>query len=179
MIDSTATSGLRLRSLVLACLLFTVACAGCTSSENKPSSRSGASTPTGTDVASGVDNGAAAEVTSAYVRFFDPTVANALRLDLIQDGAAFSQAIAKQSQTDFAKAASMHVTRVSVNSADKATVIFTVLLDGAPVLPNQTGYAVHEAGKWKVAGVTFCALLAAAGPLPPVCRSPAATSLPS
>ncbi|MEP7020028.1 MAG: hypothetical protein ABI808_05220, partial [Pseudonocardiales bacterium] len=63
-------------------------------------------------------------------------------------------------------------------SANKATVIFTVLLDGKPTRPNTTGYAVHEGGRWKVAGATFCSVLAAQGAPPQVCTTAAATTLP-
>jgi hypothetical protein len=56
--------------------------------------------------------------------------------------------------------------------------MFTLLLDGKPALPNQTGYAVREDGKWKVAGATFCGLLAAQGAPPPVCTTASATALP-
>ena len=106
------------------------------------------------------------------------TVADAERLQLIQDGSAFSQAISQQQKSEFAKAVSVKVTKVTVGSANKATVIFTLLLDGSPALPNQTGYAIRENGTWKVAGATFCSLLSAQGAPPPVCTTASATALP-
>ncbi len=122
---------------------------------------------------------AAAAVTTSYIRFFNPTVAETDRLSLIQDGAAFSQAMDQQAKSAFAKAASVKVVKVTVNSAKRATVVYTILLSGSPVLRNQTGYAVNEGGKWKVAGQTFCELLAVEGPLPAVCKLVPATTLPS
>jgi hypothetical protein len=183
MIDITTESGTptrsgpRRRAIAVACLLVAATVGGCGSSKDKPSPASTGQTPVGTDAASGVSHAGATEITTSYLRFFDPTVAQAERLQLIQDGAAFSQAIS-QEKSEFAKAVSIKVTKVTVTSANKATVIFTVLLDGSPALPNQTGYAVREDGTWKVAGATFCGLLAAQGAPPPVCTTASATKLP-
>lgn len=179
MIDSSAPTARAARrgAAVLASLLVLVVTSACTSSTSKPS-RSGRPTPIGTDAASGGGAAAATEVKTAYLRFFDPTVAAAQKLAVIQDGGAFLQAISLQSGSEFAKAMSVHVTKVTVTSANTATVIFTVLLDGTASQPNQTGYAVHEDGRWKVAGATFCRLLAAQGAPPPVCTSASATTMP-
>jgi hypothetical protein len=176
--ETPARGGLCRHTIAVACLLIAATVGGCSSSKDKPSQSSTSRTPVGTDVASGVNGDAATEVTTSYLRFFDPTVAEAERLNLIQDGAAFSQAISQQQKSEFAKAASVEVTKVTVTSANKATVIFTMLLDGSPALPNQTGYAVREGGKWKVSGATFCGLLAAQGAPPAVCNTASATTLP-
>ena len=173
-----SASALRRRTPVIAGLLIAVMVAGCSSSTSKPASRSGVHVPTGTDVASGVNDAAATAITTAYIRFFDSTVAQAQKLGLIQDGAEFSQAISQESTSEFAKSESVQVTKVGVNSANKATVIFTVVRDGSPALANQTGYAVLEDGKWKVAGATFCNVLATQGAVPPVCKTLRATTLP-
>ena len=171
-------SASRVRTVALAGLLVAATVAGCSSSTSKPSTHSVVHTPIGTDVASGVNDAAATEVTTAYIRFFDPTVAEAQKLALIQDGAAFSQAISQASRSEFAKTITVQVTKVNVTSTNKATVIFTVLRAGSPTLANEIGYAVHEDGKWKVAGVTFCGLLSTQGAVPPVCRTAPATTLP-
>lgn len=167
------------RMLAVTCLLVAAAVGGCSGSTGKAAHDSTGRAPVGTDVASGVNGSAATEITTAYLRFFDPTIAQSERLHLIQDGAQFSQAISLQEKSEFAKAVSIQVTKVTVTSANKATVIFTKLVDGSPPLPNQTGHAVHEDGRWKVAGATFCALLATQGALPQVCTVAAATTLPS
>lgn len=46
---------------------------------------------------------------------------------------------------------------------DAATVSWTLLMNGAPVLPDQSGEALLEDGQWKVSAVTFCTLLAIQG----------------
>jgi hypothetical protein len=172
----SSTTRLRV-SLALAAAVMIVL-AGCGGSKGD-SPKSGGSTPARTRVASGVATAAATAVTTSFVRFFDPTVAAAERLTLIQDGQAFSQAIATQASSAFAKAASVKVSKVTVTSDKRATVVYTILLSGSPVLSNQVGYAVQEDGKWKVAGQTFCELLAVQGPLPAVCKMAPATTLPS
>lgn len=178
MIISAATSGRWHRhSWVALTGLLMLALAGCGGSKGG-SPKSSGSAPS-TEVASGVSTAAAAAVTTSYIRFFNPTVAETDRLSLIQDGAAFSQAMDQQAKSAFAKAASVKVVKVTVNSAKRATVVYTILLSGSPVLSNQTGYAVNEGGKWKVAGQTFCELLAVEGPLPAVCKLVPATTLPS
>jgi hypothetical protein len=160
--------------------LLTLVVAGCGGSKASPRS-SEASTSGKTHVASGVPGAgaAAAAVTTSYIRFFNPTVAQSERLGLIQNGPAFSQAMVQQAKSPFAKAASVKVVKVTVTSAKRATVVYTILLSGSPVLSNQTGYAVNEGGKWKVAGQTFCDLLALEISAPAVCTMPSATALPS
>jgi hypothetical protein len=184
MIDMTtesgapARSGQRRRTIAAACLLVATALVGCSSSKDTSPAKSAGQTPVGTDAAIGVSDTAATEITTSYLRFFDSTVAQAERLPLLQDGAEFSQAITEQAKGEFAKAASVQVTKVTVTSAQQAIVIYTLLLDGSPSRSNQTGYAVRENGRWKVAGATFCRLLAEQGAPPPVCRRSPATSLP-
>ena len=114
-----------------------------------------------------------------YLRFVDPKIPVAQKVDLLQDGPAFRTAMEQQAASQYAKNVGLAITKVTVDSSKKATVLFDVLLSGSPVVRGETGYAIKEAGHWKVAGITFCGLLAAVGPLPPVCHTAAATSLPS
>jgi hypothetical protein len=171
-------------AVVIAGTLITTL-AACSSSKAKsgPPPAATTSTPTATGAASSAGGaGSAADIAaikSAYIAFFDPNTALQKSLSLLQDGADFNSTIVSQGDSSYAKEASVTVSKVVVNSADKATVIFSVLLNKSPVLPNQTGYAVRQGGVWKVAGTTFCGLLAAQGTPPPACSKPVATSLPS
>ena len=141
------------------------------------STSSAPSTTTSTQgSASSADNTA---IRAAYATFFDVKTPVAASMAVLQDGAEFKDVLIEQGKSANAAKATITVSNVVVNSASKATVTFSVLLSGSPVLVNQTGYAVHEGGVWKVAGVTFCGLLAAQGTPPPVCSKPVATSLPS
>jgi hypothetical protein len=55
-------------------------------------------------------------------------------------------------------------------SPTRSTVLYTITLAGQPALPNQTGIAVKEGGKWKVSDQSFCTLLSLQGTVPPACR---------
>jgi hypothetical protein len=100
-------------------------------------------------------------------------------VSLLQDGEAFRSTLQQASTESLAKSGSVTVSKVVLNSADKATVTYSILLGGSPVLANSTGFAVREDGSWKIAGTTFCALLQLQGALPAACSLAAATSTPS
>lgn len=152
----------------------------CSSSKKSTSSSSTttASSPATTSAGSGSAADTAA-ITNAYVKLFAPDTPLDTSVGLLQDGAAFRSTLQSEGTTSYAKEASVKVSKVTVTSAQRATVIFSVLLNNSPVLPNQTGYAVKENGTWKVAGVTFCGLLTAQGNPPAACKQPAATTLPN
>jgi hypothetical protein len=49
---------------------------------------------------------------------------------------------------------------VTLVSATRAKVVYTLLEDGRPARANQLGVAVYQDGTWKVGVATFCSLLA-------------------
>lgn len=124
------------------------------------------------------DAATVAAVKNAYAKFFAPGTPESVSLSLLQDGPAFKTAIDAQAKAPMAQKSSAKVSRVSMQSANVANVVFTIYVNGQPVLPNQSGVAVREAGVWKVAGQTFCTLLKLQGSPPATCMSAAATSLP-
>jgi hypothetical protein len=167
----------RKRVAIAAISLITIVAAltACSGSKHPKKSSTPSSTPA---AASTSDSADAAKVRQVYTRFVDPKVPVAQKVTLIQDGAAFLPAMTAASTSQYANTVSLAITSVTVSSPKRATVIFNVLLSGSPVVTNQTGYAINEGGQWKVAGVTFCGLLAAQGTAPAVCKTAAATSLP-
>ncbi|MDP9092517.1 MAG: hypothetical protein M3N95_06120 [Actinomycetota bacterium] len=173
----------RMSALLLAAGLITAvaACSSNAKSGSSPTTTGTAPTASASSSAAGASIGNAADIAaikSAYIAFFDPKTDLQKSLSLLQDGADFKTAVVSQGNSSYAQQASVSVSKVVVTSADKATVTFSVLLNKSPVLPNQTGYSVRQGGVWKVAGATFCGLLAAQGTPPPACSKPAATSLP-
>jgi Tfp pilus tip-associated adhesin PilY1 len=150
----------------------------CSGSKAKSSS---STTPTTTAASQGSSGNAAdvAAIKDAYRLLFAISTPLDKSVSLLQDGEAFRATLTEESKTTYAKQASATVSKVDVTSPNRATVTFSILLNGSPILPNQKGYAVREGGVWKVAGVTFCGLLAAQGNPPAACTRPAATSLPS
>ena len=151
--------------------------AGCSSGKKTPAA---ATTTSSAPAAAG--SGSAADVAAiknAYVMLFAPTTPIDTSVALLQDGTEFRDTLVSEGKTTYAKEASVDVSKVSVTSANRATVTFSVLLNKSPILPNQSGYAIREGGHWKVAGATFCALLTAQGNPPAACKKAVATTLPS
>ncbi len=82
------------------------------------------------------------------------------KITLVQDGGKFASVIRSQAGSSLAQTASASVQSVTVTSPAQATVKYSILVSGAPVLQGQTGTAVYENGIWKVGTGSFCALLA-------------------
>ena len=57
---------------------------------------------------------------------------------------------------------------VTLSDDSNADVKWTLLLEGNPVLPDQSGNAILVDGTWKVSATTFCTLLAIQGGGAPV-----------
>lgn len=162
-------------ALVIAVLALAGA-SGCSSSKKAPAAANSSSAPAGAASGSAAD---VAAIKNAYISLFAPTTPLDTSVTLLQDGSEFRQTLDSESKTTYAKEASVSVSKVSVTSANRATVTFSVLLNKSPILPNQSGYAIREGGHWKVAGATFCALLTAQGNAPAACKKAVATTLPS
>jgi hypothetical protein len=161
-----------------------LALTGCSSSTHPaPAASTGASvasTAASTVNTSQASSSDVAAITSVYTRFIEPGTPIADKVGMVQDGPAFEAAMQALSSSDFAKQVSITVSKVTLDSPNKATVTYSILIQNSPVLPNTTGFAVREDGTWKVAGATLCGLLQVNNPkLPPACSAPAATSLPS
>ena len=186
MIDSSTHVGSApgWRKAAIAGLVMAVAVTGCSSSKKNPGPASQQPDPTATaagtqTTSSGPGNADVTAIKTVYSKFFNPKTSIQESISLLQDGAAFRGTLEEQAKTSFAKTASVTVSKVTVDSPNKATIVYTILLSGSPVLPNTTGFAVREGGTWKIAGATFCGLLAAQGAPPPVCSQRAATSVPN
>lgn len=183
-----AARATRLGTAALIGLLIVAAVAGCGSSKKGSGSSSPPSAPGTTPTsaptaasspgASAPSKADATAITKAFTTFFSSATPVDDSVAYLQDGAAFRDVLEQQAKTASAGKASATVSKVTLDSPDKASVVFTIRLAGAPVLPNTPGFAIREGGTWKVAGVTFCGLLQVQGSPPPVCSQPAATSLP-
>jgi len=97
-------------------------------------------------------------------------------MTLLQNGPAFRKTLKTQAKTEFAKATTVTVSTVTMNTHFMATVVYSILLSGKPVLVNTIGSAVQENGTWKVAAATFCGLLTTQGPPPKVCATDSRTN---
>src|SRR5215469_8498920 len=169
---------------MLVCALGTsVAACGSSGSTSSSAPGSGASStstsaPSATTTSSSAPatgSNAVAQITANWIAFFNPKTPMAKRVSLIQNGQAFASAIRTSASFPGASSASATVTKVTLTSATKASVIYSILLLGTPVpgLTNTKGVAVLQNGTWKVGDASFCVLLTLenGGKPPAVCKS--------
>ena len=103
---------------------------------------------------------AKAKIVADWEAFFSGTTSASRKIALVQDGKAFAKVIQGQAGSGMAKSVRATVSKVTLNSATKATVRYSLTMGGQPALSNQTGQAVLQSGTWKVGAQSFCALLA-------------------
>jgi hypothetical protein len=133
-------------------------------------SSSAPSTPSPTATSS---SAAVTAITANWTTFFSGATPLAKRVSVLQNGSTFTSSIESSSTFPGASSSSAKVTSVTVTSPTQATVIYTILLAGSPVLLNQKGVAVLQDGTWKVGDASFCALLTLenSDKTPTVCKS--------
>lgn len=161
--------------------------AGCGSSNNSSSSETTSATsaaaattaaaPSGAPAA-GADAATSKAVTDAYVAFFDGSTDAQKKMSLLENGQAFADTINAQADSPMAKGTTAAVSSVDVVAPGRATVVYTVSINGQPALKDQTGWATEVDGQWKVSQVTFCNLLTLEGNPPAVCQGAAASPAP-
>lgn len=163
----------RLGVVMGACVLLAAACSS--KSSRSPSTTS--SHPVAVSTAASVSatasgsgsSGAALLISQVWARFFAGTTSASDKQALLQNGSAFAAAITAQANSPLARGTTATVSNVTLVSADKAQVTYTVLIGGLPALTNQTGTAVLVDGSWKVGAASFCQLLALEGQTPSAC----------
>jgi len=111
-----------------------------------------------------------------WTTFFDPKTPVDKRIALLENGQTFAPVIKSQAGSALASQASASVSKVAVTTPDQATVGYSILVGGQPVLPNQSGTAVYQDGMWKVGASSFCGLLTvesggSAASLPAACKA--------
>ena len=120
--------------------------------------------------ACGGGNRAIDQIKAAYTGFFTTKTSLAAHVALVQDGAKFESVIQSFLSNPLANGVSATVSSVTLQGENKAKVVYTVKI-AIGSLKDQTGYAVLEDGKWKVADETLCGLVSLAGTTPPACKS--------
>jgi len=180
--DACSKSHGSLSLILLACVLSAAvaACGGSSTTSGSGSastpkaSPASASPAASSPAAPAGSTGTQAKVAANWTAFFDPKKPLAKRVSLLQDGSQFAAIIAAQAGAGLPSQASVKVTKVILLSATKAKVTYSILLNGQPVLPGQSGTAVLQGGTWKVGVASFCGLLAlentgSGKPLPAAC----------
>jgi hypothetical protein len=118
----------------------------------------------------GGGNSATDEIKAAYTGFFTTKTSLDDHVALMEKGEKFRPVIQSFLSNPMANGVSATVSSVTMQGANKAKVVYTVKVSGFS-LANQTGYAVLEDGKWKVADSTLCGLVSLAGTPPAACKS--------
>ncbi len=105
-----------------------------------------------------------AKIKKDWITFFAGSTSVKQKVALLQNGQSFAGVIASQASSPtiapLAKSVTATVSAVTLTSATKATVRYSLDLGGKPALTGQTGVAVLQGGTWKVGDQSFCALLA-------------------
>lgn len=149
------------RTTILGCVLAVssvVLAAGCGSGGGK---KAGAVAPRPAETK--------AAIRQSWEAFFDGSTPAAKRVSLLENGEQFAKTIAAIDSSPLAKQASAMVTSVTIDGPTTATVTFSLLLSGTPVLRGIKGAAVFVDGTWKVGIASFCTLAALQGAAPKAC----------
>lgn len=110
-----------------------------------------------------------AQIRNNWVTFFSSKTPPAKKIALLQDGQKFAAIIRQQAKTPLNQGVSAKVLNVALKTKTTATVRYTIEIQHAPVLKNQTGTAVLQNKTWKVGVGSFCALLGLEGKKPAAC----------
>ncbi len=159
------------RALTACCAaaLIVGVAAGCSDddSDSAPSTTSSVAASTSaaesSAAAAPADPAVTKEVTDAYTTFFNGKTPAADRTKLIENSEGFAQVLEGMAADPQAQGTTVNVKGVTLTDDTNADVTYDLLLNGAPVLPDQTGQAIKVDGSWRVATATFCALLSIQG----------------
>ena len=176
-VHQIARRSLLVPALGLALAAATTACSSSSSSSSSsvaasPSSAAASPTaPASPAAVSEPTSGAAAiaAIKKNWVTFFDGKNSVATKEKYVQNGSKFTSVL--QATASTGANASATVQSVTLTSPTGASVHYTVLLSGSPVLKGQKGTAVYQDGTWKVSTTSFCGLAAleSGGKAPAAC----------
>jgi hypothetical protein len=155
----------RTRNLIGGAVLIAVVATAVAACGSKSSSTSTAMTPAQSRAA----------IEQSWKTFFDGKTAIDKRVALLAGADKFSSEIKSLASNPLAKQTSATVSKVVLNGSDKATVTFTLLFAGNPVVKDVEGQAVLVDGTWKVDAASMCRLLALQGAVPAGCKSAASS----
>lgn len=110
------------------------------------------------------------QIKRTWTMFFEGSTPPATKVSLLQNGQRFAPVIQAESNSPLARQTKVVVSKVELLGSNRARVTYTITLGGQPALPNQTGIAVRNGGRWQVSDQSFCALLSLQGAVPPACR---------
>lgn len=119
----------------------------------------------------GGGNSDADQVKQNWTTFFSAKTPPSQKAALLQDGARFKAAITSLANNPLASQLNAKVSKVTLEGASKAKVIFSIYLGNTAALKDQVGYAFKQNGKWLVGYAGLCKLMALQGAAPAACTS--------
>lgn len=110
-------------------------------------------------------------IDSNFSTFFAVSTPMAERESLLQNGSEFAQPMQSEfSQLDNEKP-SVTINSTTLSTSTSAKVVYTVDLNGQPVLKDQAGESLLISGVWKVSDSTLCQLFSLGGSTPSICNN--------
>ncbi|MGX9890842.1 hypothetical protein [Streptomyces sp. NPDC002276] len=106
---------------------------------------------------------ATAQIKANWKKFFDPAGSTQDKQAVLENGDKMGPVLKAFNGDKRGGQVQAEVTKVVFTKADKATVTYTLTLNGATALPDASGTSVEQGGTWKVSVNTLCALVALSG----------------
>jgi len=114
---------------------------------------------------------AIAQIRQNWSQFFDGSTSASDRIRLLENGDKFKKVVDSLGGSSLAKQVKARVKRVKLTGPTTASVTYTILLGGNPVLANLRGRAVLVDGVWKVGEASVCGLAKLEGVAPAACSA--------
>jgi hypothetical protein len=111
------------------------------------------------------------QIETNYTNFFAAATSLQGRENLLQNGSKYSQLIQAEFTSLASQKSSAVINSISIPNKTTANVVYTIDLDGQPVLNKQSGQALFVNNQWQVSDKTLCDLISLSGSKPAVCQS--------
>ncbi|MER5435946.1 hypothetical protein [Streptomyces sp. NPDC002588] len=129
-----------------------------------PITISASATPSAPTASAPADRAAAErQVRQNWARFFDPATSARDRQAVLENGERMGPVLQAFSGDRRGGQVAAQVKKVEFTGPTRATVTYSLTLDGATALPDASGTAVLQGGTWKVSVSTLCALVRLSG----------------
>ena len=110
---------------------------------------------------------ATARIKTNWKKFFDPATSTKDKQAVLENGDKMGPVLKAFSGDKRGGQVQADVQKVEFTSPTRATVTYSLTLNGATALPKASGTAVEQGGTWKVSVNTLCALVALSGDASP------------
>jgi hypothetical protein len=111
------------------------------------------------------------QVKEVWTKFFSAKTPVSEKPAMLQDGARFKSAITELGNNPLAAGLSAKVSKVTLEGADKAKVVFSIYLGNIAAFKDQIGHAYKLNGKWLVGYEDLCKLIEQGGTAPAACTT--------